>query len=310
MSASNIKTKSKFKYPKMPKDLKQDFFEILSIPSVSSNESLMTHYIYNWLQKRNINYTVDFSGNIYIVKGYDALSYPCIVSHLDTVHDILSMKIDIEEYVGMDNHNMVTSRHGIGGDDKCGIFACLYLLEKLPNLKVVFFSKEEAGLEGSSQCDTEFFIDVGYIIQLDRWGNSDFISKYYGENTVSKLFQKTADKVLPRYGYTIAEGLITDSINLWLANIGVSCVNISCGYYKHHTIREYIDLNEFYNSLLFTKHLFYELGEFVYESGGYHKKKYSYDIYKDNYLCSSEEDFPIKDNDYLEDVYNEVFKNI
>jgi hypothetical protein len=32
---------------------------------------------------------------------------------------------------------------GIGGDDKCGVYACLELLKELPNLKAAFFVSEE-----------------------------------------------------------------------------------------------------------------------------------------------------------------------
>jgi acetylornithine deacetylase/succinyl-diaminopimelate desuccinylase-like protein len=56
---------------------------------------------------------------------------------------------------------------GIGGDDKCGVFACLSLLKELPNLKAAFFVAEETGCNGSLKANKNFFKNVGYGIQFD-----------------------------------------------------------------------------------------------------------------------------------------------
>lgn len=144
----------------------------------------------------------------------------------------------------------------------------------MDSLKVAFFTQEESGMAGSNEISQEWLSDCGYIIQLDRWGRSDFICVNGKEKTVSEEFLQRALPVMNAYGYLEQEGLITDSINLWNQEVGVSCVNVSCGYYQHHTDKEKIDLNEAWNSLLFTEDLILTLGEDIYPSEPSYKVSY------------------------------------
>ena len=61
--------------------------EVLSIQSVSYDQFRMFAYIVR--QVKQIPDTIMFidDGNLYITKGY-APTYPCMVAHMDTVHDI------------------------------------------------------------------------------------------------------------------------------------------------------------------------------------------------------------------------------
>jgi putative aminopeptidase FrvX len=54
-------------------------------------------------------------------------------------------------------YNDLGNPTGIGGDDKCGVYACLELLKELPNLKAAFFVSEETGCHGSKKADPNFF---------------------------------------------------------------------------------------------------------------------------------------------------------
>jgi hypothetical protein len=56
-------------------------------------------------------------------------------------------------YKAYDNDGAPT---GIGGDDKCGVFACLTLLKELPYVKAAFFVSEETGCHGSLKADPRF----------------------------------------------------------------------------------------------------------------------------------------------------------
>jgi tripeptide aminopeptidase len=254
----------------MPKEIIKDLYPLLKVQSTSRNEHEMVGYIIKRLFSMGLNGVFDSSGNILVTKG-SADNYPCIVAHMDTVHTIHSdynvkivQKGDRESAIAYSGGKLV----GVGGDDKCGVYAVMYMLARVKNIKAVFFTQEESGLVGSNNIDHAFFSNVGYIIQLDRWGRGDFIDMYCGEPTVSTEYKEKAEGVMKRYGYKSVEGLITDSINLWSADVGVSCVNVSCGYYQHHSDQEFIDLNEFYNSLLFTYDLINELGSERYESVG------------------------------------------
>lgn len=300
--------------PFMPEDELIKLDEILRIQSYSTNEKRMVVYLWNKLAKYNPE--IDSIGNIIVTKG-KAEYYPCIVSHMDTVHKICGTYAPV--YYQNKNRVQVKAngdgkRVGVGGDDKCGIFACLYMLEHFDNIKVVFFTQEESGLIGSSDINIGEFDNVGYILQLDRWGRSDFINNYFTDPTVSLDFMAKANPVLKDYGYENEEGLITDSINLFNRNVGVSCVNISCGYYQHHSSMEFIDLNELWNSIKFTEALIEKLGKEsynkmpvpvkYYNKGYYNSLGSTYNSdYGSSYAKSGSLYKPIYDDDYW-DAYD------
>lgn len=282
MSANNIQTKTGEHLQMMPREILKDFYPLLKVQSSTKNEHAMVGYIVKRLLLMKLNYSFDAAGNILVIKG-ESKCYPCIVAHMDTVHEILDdfkVKIklsgDRERAIAHSGNKQV----GVGGDDKCGLYAVFYMLERVHNIKAVFFTQEEGGMIGSNNISHDFFNDVGYIIQLDRWGRGDFIDVYCGESTVSPAYKKKAAPIMERHGYNSVEGLITDSISLWDSEIGISCVNVSCGYYQHHSASESIDLNEMYNSLLFTFDLIIALGEERYESvpdiNSRYKKYYRY----------------------------------
>jgi len=240
MSFENIQSTIKV-LPKMQKHMINDFIRLLEVPSTSDNEKLMFLFLVKELESIGIPYTVDQSGNIIIHKGQQK-NRPCFVSHMDTVHYWVN-PIKVEKYDSSD-HIYLTSEDGIGGDDKCGIFICLELLKRLDSVSVVFFSREEVGGDGSHGINLKEFTECNSIIGIDRWGNSDYINKYSGRNTTSVDFENALFDVLLKYEYLPTHGLMTDSLILFNRGVGIPCINISCGYYQHHTVEEYIDTNE------------------------------------------------------------------
>ena len=64
--------------------------EVLSIPSVSGDESMVRDYIIEYAKNNGIEYYTDSKKNLYLTKGSDKMTsgeyYPCVVSHMDTVH--------------------------------------------------------------------------------------------------------------------------------------------------------------------------------------------------------------------------------
>ena len=59
--------------------------EVLSVPTYFGEEDKMIRYISSVLDEKQLDYTVDQIGNIYVTKG-DPEMVPCFVSHTDTVH--------------------------------------------------------------------------------------------------------------------------------------------------------------------------------------------------------------------------------
>ena len=151
--------------------------EVLSIPTKTYQEHLMVEFICNWLDDNNIPHYVYKFNNVYATKqtGGNISHFPCVVAHTDTVHNIDTINVVEEQLpnaqkevkLSLKAYNNEGNPTGIGGDDKCGVYACLELLKELPNLKAAFFVAEETGCKGSSNADSKFFKNIGYVIQFD-----------------------------------------------------------------------------------------------------------------------------------------------
>ena len=243
MSAINKQTKV-INGVDMPDKMIDFALDLFSVPATSTNETGISIYVSKYLDNQGIDYKVDISGNIVISKG-EAGNYPCFVSHLDTVHSYgngFNIALDVDNnIIALDNAG---NRVGCGGDDRNGIFTCLYLLSVVDNIKVVLFSREETGGIGSGEIGLDFFDDCSFIASIDRWGNSDFICEYNGYTTCSEEFINDSKDAFNKFGYKKASGYFTDSFNLMGRGIGISCMNLSCGYYQHHSDQEYTSLRE------------------------------------------------------------------
>ena len=232
----------------------QKLIDVLRVQTNSENEKLMVLYLDEELKKLKLPYTIDAAGNVLVTKG-KAKTYPCVVSHMDTVHSFVP---NFGVYQDIDDKDTLFAlsgkgRVGIGGDDKCGVFACLYLLKVIPQIKVVFFSREESGCKGSRDIDRRFFSDCRYLIQLDRRGKGDFIQTYWGKKTISHEFSSEIGLIKKKYKYKNTIGTVTDVMKLWDNRVGVSCINLSCGYYQPHTAHEYVSVHALWNSVKFTE---------------------------------------------------------
>jgi len=259
MSASNQQLEPNWTAPTMPLDVFRRAVEVFKIPSTTYDETSMSIHIAKRLDASGIPYKVDNYGNILVSKGEG--NRPCFCAHLDTVHMYLNgFNVFSEKYKEHDLEDArvylyakddLGKKVGIGGDDKCGIVVCLELLEALSNVKVVFFSSEESGGTGSAHIDIEFFKDCNFLGGIDRWNGKDFINSYCGDKTISKAFSSDIQSIMKTFGYTFNSGLFTDAFNVQGRKIGISCFNVSCGYYGHHSDMEYVDTNEVYNCLRF-----------------------------------------------------------
>lgn len=229
--------------------------KILSIQSSSYEQFRMFAYIIRQVAAMDgVSYGVD-NGNIYITKG-ESDTYPCIVAHMDTVHDIVEDLTPIEIDGKITGFNRVTMEQvGIGGDDKVGIYIALRVLEQLDAVKVVFFRDEEVGCHGSYLAVPEFFDDCRFVLQCDRRGNSDFITNGAGTDLSSVEFQEDIAPIIHRYGYSFTHGSITDVVALKESDINISMANISCGYYNPHSETEYVVVDDVENCLDMVLHI-------------------------------------------------------
>lgn len=141
----------------------------------------------------------------------------------------------------------------MGADDKNGIFICLECLKKYDAVKVAFFREEETGCRGSSEAAMSFFDDVRFVIQPDRKGNSDLITSIGYSDLCSEKFIEALEP--EKWGYREENGLMTDVLALKENGLGVSCLNVSCGYYNAHSDEEITMKKDLLKCLMFIGHI-------------------------------------------------------
>lgn len=155
-----------------------------------------------------------------------------LVAHMDTVHHSLPSVIVYDE-----TEDVISSPQGIGGDDRCGVYAVFEILKKF-NCSVLFTEDEEIGGVGASKfanSDLVSELDFNYIIEFDRANANDAVF-YECANDEFEAFI-TLDF------YKTAYGTYSDICKVAPA-LGCAAVNLACGYYKAHTKDEYVVLSE------------------------------------------------------------------
>ena len=203
-----------------------------------------------------------------------------LTAHMDTVHDVEPKNIVLEKH---ETQTIISSPQGIGGDDRCGVYMILSLLDKGYRPTILFCEDEEIGGVGSDKFtktnDAEILNDMLYILELDRKGSEDAV--YY--DCGNKDFQKYVES----FGFKKNYGSFSDIGHLSPA-ADVASVNLSCGYYNQHTLKEYVVFEEMEETINKVT-LMLDDEENIKDKYDYQEEKYSYsnkwynDIYDDYY---------------------------
>lgn len=240
--------------------------KILLTQSKSNDETAMVATVCQQLDSiPNVSYFIDVKNNIYAVKDDKTTvkpSYiPLMVSHLDTVHNIIKIKKQTTKITNGKSINYIPykvyrmpsinnkgytyySPTGVGGDDKNGIFINLSLLKnkRIKHMKVLFTTEEETGRFGaeySIKHNRPWFSDISYMLEPDRKGNNDIICKWGDNTTYSNEFNNIIQPIMQQFKYKPANGSVTDIFTLF-EELNLSCFNFSCGYYDPHSKDESI----------------------------------------------------------------------
>lgn len=235
--------------------LQADYLSVLHTQSKSGDcDAMMAEIVRQLDQIPGVTHHTDDYGNLYAVKGR-ADTFPVFVCHTDTVHPIHDtfsiFRTASGHYFAMSEDGGDLKQVGIGGDDKCGIIACLELLHRLKRVKCAFFLDEETGCKGSRSGDLSFFDDARFAIQIDRRNGGDIITSGAGTELCSDDFKRLISSVGEIYGFSPTTGLNTDVVALKERGMNVSAVNLSCGYYNPHSKAEYIVESELMNTINF-----------------------------------------------------------
>ena len=261
--------------------------QLFCIHSKSRKEGKLIKFLWNWI-RQNVpaaSIRCDKLGNMYITKGKSE-TYPCIVAHLDQVQERHSkdfMAYEAEDIIiGFSpKHRM---QQGLGADDKVGIWIGLKCLQKFDAIKLAFFVGEEIGCKGSNEADMAFFEDCRFVIEPDRREANDLITVIGWTSLCSEEFLK--DIGYQKYGYKETDGAMTDIETLKDNGLAISCVNLSCGYYKPHTDQEFVYKPAVSNCLAFVEHIIKtctKVYPHVDDTARYERQNYYGDIYDDFY---------------------------
>lgn len=261
--------------------------QLFSIHSKSGKEGKIRKFIWNWVRQTvpDAKIECDKPGNLYVTKGKSD-TYPCIVAHMDQVQERHSK--DFIAYEAEDIIIGFSPKHkeqqGLGADDKCGLWIGLKCLQKFDCLKLAFFVGEEVGCKGSGLANMAFFDDCRFVIEPDRKGSEDLITQIGWTPLCSDDFLK--DIGFKKFGYKETEGMMTDIEALKDHGLMLSCINVSCGYYKPHSNEEFVYKPALLNCFAFVEHIIKtctKVYPHIDNTAYYEKQNYYGDIYDDYY---------------------------
>ena len=200
---------------------------------------LFEHIVHKVSKNNNYNITVSpKSGIIVTPKAVD--KYPLICSHLDTINDSKKIKLQNSD-VEIDGDIIKLSQNSqakcLGGDDRCGVYTALQLIDLNAPFGFAFFCDEEIGCIGSSILakDIDENESITAFIGLDRRGLDNVAVYGYDNSDLIRLFENE--------GYIEVDGSITDvSVLSEQSSRNLACVNLSVGYYNEHTKMEFINI--------------------------------------------------------------------
>lgn len=242
---------------------------LLAVPSYSRKEQRMVEFILEHIRQRGPKRCgrawADKWNNVYIRKG-STEPVPLVCAHLDTVYNW--NQVELAEKDGLlVGYGLDRNRSGVGGDDKCGCFLCLELLERFDNIAVVLFGQEEIGFVGSRHADATFFREVGYAVEFDAPGKGLVSYSAGGQQLFQNdgEFIKTAMPVLQRFGFVHFQHHPFTDVTGLRQRFAFSCLNLSCGYHRWHTDHEHVNISEVQTALEMGTELIAALGNRRYD---------------------------------------------
>ena len=225
-------------------------YELMSVPTSSSNEYRLVTFIILWARRNNIHYEFDDYGNVYLTKGEikEGEYYPCVTAHLDSVQSKqktyaqAGQPLQVKTRISTINkkHEIYVDGMGIGGDDKAGVLIGLSMFSHLDTLKACFFLEEEIGCKGSAKLNKEWFKNVGYVMGFDSPDLNRAAYACSGVKLFSANFFKTyMQDICKKHGLTKFQSEPFTDVKEIREQTGIMCMNFGSGYYNAHSEREY-----------------------------------------------------------------------
>lgn len=192
--------------------------------------------LYDILHKMYRGKTICCKNGFVLVRGEAPIM---LVAHLDTVH-----REPVQDICVTQNGNILMSPQGIGGDDRCGVYALNRVYETAKTKPWLLFTcDEEIGGKGADVFCTlhekgklpKALDNLKCLVEIDRRGSEDAV--YY--DCANEAFE----------AYITSKGFVTEfgsfsDISYIAPALGVAAVNLSSGYYNAHTQHEYINRSQ------------------------------------------------------------------
>ena len=189
--------------------------------------------LFNLLRKKYRGESIVRLGRYILVPGQAPIM---LLAHMDTVHEK-----PVKHICKTANGDILMSPQGIGGDDRCGVYALVKVYEDAPIKPWLLFTcDEEVGGLGAEKFAMDYrkgkmpegLDTMKLLVEIDRKGRKDAV--YYScDNPEFEAY-------ITSKGFVTAFGSFSD-ISVIAPEIGVAAVNLSSGYYNAHTLHEYIN---------------------------------------------------------------------
>ncbi len=249
---------------------------VLSVPTKTGQEHLMVQWLRTYFSLKGLTAVVDKANNVYVTKGISN-AFPCLVAHTDSVHTLEVICVeedqdDADALAAFDTRGLQT---GLGGDDKAGIFICLSLIDRLENVKAVFFMGEEHGCIGARQRNGKFFADVAYAIEFDSPCQDIMTFTCNGVELFdleSKFFE-TIYPLLMSHGVNKWQHHPFTDVSVLKKDFDFPCLNLPGGYFHMHSRTEWVSKSAVANSIELGAAIILSLGENKHNFGYYPAKR-------------------------------------
>ncbi len=159
-----------------------------------------------------------------------------LLAHMDTVQEK-----PVKQICKTADGDILMSPQGIGGDDRCGVYALVKAYEAAPVKPWLLFTcDEEVGGVGAEKFALDYrkgkmpkgLDTMKLLVEIDRKGHKDAV--YYScDNPEFEAY-------ITSKGFVTASGSFSD-ISIIAPEMGIAAVNLSSGYYNAHTLHEYIN---------------------------------------------------------------------
>lgn len=155
-----------------------------------------------------------------------------LVAHLDTVWPNKPTIMSNSDY------SVWMGRHGLGADDRAGVYAIVKLLRWGYKPSILFTTGEEAGGLGALAFIKDFPeppVPTKYVIEIDRRGKGQAV---YYDCANSKF-----EEYVTSFGFKTHKGIFSD-ISFICPLWDIAGVNLSAGYYNEHTEYETLKIED------------------------------------------------------------------